>query len=118
MLFILVGLCVFLLIVLLCVFTLLLSELSVFSSSREESSSFECGFEHNSLSRVPFSLRYFLLTLVFLIFDIEIMYLIITPYLLYSFNSNALLLFLVLFIVVLLIGLIYEWLDGSLDWVI
>lgn len=40
--------------------------------NREEMSSYECGFEHHNVSRVPFSLRYFFLTLIFLLFDLEI----------------------------------------------
>lgn len=49
------------------------------SSHREESSTYECGFEHHSYSRVPFSIRYFMLTLIFLVFDIEIMFLLFLP---------------------------------------
>jgi NADH-ubiquinone oxidoreductase chain 3 len=88
-------------------------------STREESSSFECGFEHNSLSRLPFSLRYFLLTVVFLVFDMEVIFLAFIPV---SFFFNASLIFstfiIVLFLLLLLVGLFYEWVDGSLDWVI
>lgn len=47
--------------------------------SREEISSYECGFEHAGHSRVPFSFRYFLLTLIFLVFDIEIVFLLFLP---------------------------------------
>ena len=43
---------------------------------REETTPYECGFEHHSLARVPFSLRYFFLTLVFLLFDLEIVLLV------------------------------------------
>lgn len=61
---------VFLVVLLLKLLSFFISEMSLLA--REESRSYECGFEHNNLSRVPFSLRYFLLTLVFLLFDLEI----------------------------------------------
>jgi len=84
---------------------------------REEISSYECGFEHSSLSRVPFSLRYFFLTLVFLLFDLEIILIMFIPYTIFSSNYLLSILILFFFIFILYISLIYEWNDGSLEWV-
>ena len=84
---------------------------------REELSSFECGFEHHSLSRVPFSLRYFFLTLIFLLFDLEIVLIMFLPSLLFSSSFVFSILVLGVFIIFLYIGLVYEWQDGSLEWV-
>lgn len=102
---------------------LFLKVLSFFISERiplirEEVSSFECGFEHHSVSRVPFSLRYFFLTLIFLLFDLEIVLIIFLPFLVFSVNSTISLLVLFIFIIILYLSLIYEWNDGSLEWVI
>lgn len=85
--------------------------------SREELSSYECGFEHHRLSRVPFSLRYFFLTLIFLLFDLEIILLLFFPFSFsFSFEFTTLI-FVFLFVAFLYIGLLYEWKDGRLDWI-
>lgn len=57
--------------------SVLLSERSVLR--REELSPYECGFEHHNVSRIPFSMRYFILTLLFLLFDLEIVFLLLLP---------------------------------------
>jgi len=93
--------------------SLLLSERLILS--REELSCYECGFDPNSLSRIPFSLRYFLLTLVFLLFDLEVVLMLFVPYLFgASFYSYGV--FVVMtFLFILLVGLVYEWHSGALD---
>lgn len=83
--------------------------------NREELRSYECGFEHHNLSRVPFSLRYFFLTLIFLLFDLEIILMIFLPYSIFSANLNFVLLVVTSFVFILFLGLIYEWIDGSLE---
>ena len=75
---------------------------------REEMRSYECGFEHHNLSRVPFSLRYFFLTLIFLLFDLEIVLMIFLPSLIFSVSYLLSLLILSFFVVVLFLSLIYE----------
>lgn len=84
--------------------------------NREELSPYECGFEHHNVSRIPFSLRYFFLTLVFLLFDLEIVLMLFMPYYLLSSFYLVRLCFLLVFVLVLYLRLIYEWNDGTLEW--
>ena len=74
--------------------------------------SFECGFDVLCDSRIPFSLRFFLLTVVFLIFDVEIVLLLPIPFIMGRVEGC---LVAGVFFGVLILGLVYEWFDGSLD---
>nr|ASY98580.1 NADH dehydrogenase subunit 3 [Camelomantis moultoni] len=83
---------------------------------REKSSPFECGFDPMSSSRLPFSLRFFLIAIIFLIFDVEIA--LILPMTIIPNSSNMFIwtttsLF---FILILTVGLYHEWNQGSLEW--
>nr|YP_010731603.1 NADH dehydrogenase subunit 3 [Homoneura picta]WEW51821.1 NADH dehydrogenase subunit 3 [Homoneura picta]WGM80967.1 NADH dehydrogenase subunit 3 [Homoneura picta] len=83
---------------------------------REKSSPFECGFDPKSSSRLPFSLRFFLITIIFLIFDVEIA--LILPMIL-IINFSTIMVWSVtsiIFIIILLGGLYHEWNQGMLDW--
>lgn len=93
---------------------LLISEASALS--REELRSYECGFEHHNVSRLPFSFRYFLLTLIFLLFDLEVVLLLGVAYVSsFSSFSSFFLLVCLSFLVVLVLGWLYEFYLGSLD---
>nr|ATR80957.1 NADH dehydrogenase subunit 3 [Blepharipa sp. CMERI-Uzi-001] len=83
---------------------------------REKSSPFECGFDPKSMSRMPFSLRFFLITIIFLIFDVEIA--LILPIILIMKFSNLIMwtITTIIFIIILLIGLYFEWNQGMLNW--
>lgn len=84
--------------------------------TREELGCYECGFEQNNLSRIPFSMRYFFLTLIFLLFDLEIVFLLFIIYFIFSGYFFYGLIVFIFFVVVLFMGLVYEWLEGSLEW--
>jgi NADH-ubiquinone oxidoreductase chain 3 len=100
---------VLLLVLFLTAVKILLMDSYTTSFTREEASPYECGFEQHSLSRIPVSIRYFLLTLVFLIFDIEIMLLMFTPYdILVGVSKSAVILVSIFFLGVLFLGLIFE----------
>nr|YP_010159299.1 NADH dehydrogenase subunit 3 [Perlesta teaysia]QRG31745.1 NADH dehydrogenase subunit 3 [Perlesta teaysia] len=83
---------------------------------REKSSPFECGFDPKSSSRLPFSLRFFLIAVIFLIFDVEIALLL--PLILILPYSNLSTWFTVglFFLIILLVGLYHEWNQGALEW--
>nr|YP_010397350.1 NADH dehydrogenase subunit 3 [Glycyphana fulvistemma]UQJ77457.1 NADH dehydrogenase subunit 3 [Glycyphana fulvistemma] len=85
---------------------------------REKASPFECGFDPKSSSRMPFSLQFFLIAVIFLIFDVEITLLI--PLILTMNLCNLMSYFIVtvIFIIILLLGLYHEWNQGALDWAI
>ena len=76
--------------------------------NREKSTPFECGFDPKNKARVPFSTRFFLLAVIFLVFDIEIALLMPIPLILSSFITTRSLLARVFFFIVLILGLIHE----------
>nr|QVL28820.1 NADH dehydrogenase subunit 3 [Mallota bellus] len=85
-------------------------------ADREKSSPFECGFDPMSSSRLPFSLKFFLITIIFLIFDVEIA--LILPMILIMNFSNLFMWTItsIIFILILLLGLYHEWNQGMLNW--
>nr|QXU57657.1 NADH dehydrogenase subunit 3 [Cherax parvus] len=83
---------------------------------REKMSPFECGFDPKASARLPFSLRFFLIAVIFLIFDVEITLLLplasLTPFTnIWTWSLAGL-----YFLIVLLVGLYYEWHKGALEW--
>nr|YP_009827243.1 NADH dehydrogenase subunit 3 [Trichopria drosophilae]QIV21183.1 NADH dehydrogenase subunit 3 [Trichopria drosophilae] len=82
----------------------------------EKMLSFECGFDLFSIQRMPFSLQFYLISIIFLIFDIEIS--LLMP-MLYSINMILLYKWILIFnfmIIILLLGLYLEWNEGILYW--
>merc|ERR1712243_301640 len=75
---------------------------------REKASPFECGFDPLGSARIPFSLRFFLLAVIFLVFDIEIVLLMPLPLALAQGQILAPTLGAILFLLILIIGLVHE----------
>nr|ASY98281.1 NADH dehydrogenase subunit 3 [Acontista multicolor] len=96
------------------IITNLLSMKSI--EDREKSSPFECGFDPISSSRLPFSLRFFLIAIIFLIFDVEIALILPMTIILSCSNLMTWTLTSILFIMILTLGLYHEWNQGSLEW--
>nr|YP_010585932.1 NADH dehydrogenase subunit 3 [Maesaipsyche stengeli]UZZ43655.1 NADH dehydrogenase subunit 3 [Maesaipsyche stengeli] len=83
---------------------------------QEKMSPFECGFDPKSLTRLPFSIQFFIITIIFLIFDVEIS--IILP-LIFSIKLTNMMSWYVMasvFISILLLGIMYEWYQNLLNW--
>nr|ALO77559.1 NADH deshydrogenase subunit 3 [Dicronychus sp. DIC01]ARH54370.1 NADH dehydrogenase subunit 3 [Dicronychus cinereus] len=83
---------------------------------REKSSPFECGFDPKSSARVPFSLQFFLIAVIFLIFDVEIALLLPLIPTMKITNILNLIMITLIFIFILLGGLYHEWKQGALNW--
>nr|WRQ18192.1 NADH dehydrogenase subunit 3 [Igerna wilsoni] len=84
--------------------------------NKQKASPFECGFNPMSSKRLPFSIHFFLMAVLFLIFDIEII--IIMP-MIFSLKYVMLKLWVMtsyMTIITLLVGLYNEWFQGMLKW--
>nr|YP_009344786.1 NADH dehydrogenase subunit 3 [Cichlasoma dimerus]ALR69056.1 NADH dehydrogenase subunit 3 [Cichlasoma dimerus] len=79
-------------------------------------SPYECGFDPLGSARLPFSLRFFLVAILFLLFDLEIALLLPLPW--GDQLSSPLMTFTWAFTILTLLtlGLIYEWVQGGLEW--
>nr|YP_010615469.1 NADH dehydrogenase subunit 3 [Dodona dipoea]WAT94139.1 NADH dehydrogenase subunit 3 [Dodona dipoea] len=84
---------------------------------REKCSPFECGFDPKSLARIPFSLHFFLITVIFLIFDVEIALIFPIIPLFKIVNFIIWTKISMFFILMLLIGLFHEWNQNMLNWI-
>lgn len=81
----------------------------------EKVSVYECGFDPFGDSRQKFEVRFFLVGILFIIFDLEISFLfpwsvVLSDLLSFGFWT------MILFLFILTIGLVYEWLKGGLEW--
>nr|APF47455.1 NADH dehydrogenase subunit 3 [Protapanteles sp. 1 SNS-2016] len=109
---------IFLLIIILIIFLNWLISIKFKSSILEKNSPFECGFEPFESSRLPFSIHFYLISILFLIFDIEIVLLFpmmnslkILNYMNWLYSSLMILL-------ILFLGLEFEKKEGILKWFI
>uniref|UniRef100_A0AAU7BAF5 NADH-ubiquinone oxidoreductase chain 3 n=1 Tax=Dendroplectron aucklandense TaxID=3073470 RepID=A0AAU7BAF5_9ORTH len=83
---------------------------------REKNSPFECGFDPMNSARLPFSLQFFLIAVIFLIFDVEIALLLPMIFTFHWSNIQIWMYTLMFFILILIIGLFHEWNQGALEW--
>nr|QNS38229.1 NADH dehydrogenase subunit 3 [Ciccaba nigrolineata] len=86
------------------------------SPNQEKLSPYECGFDPLGSARLPFSIRFFLVAILFLLFDLEIALLLPLPWAIQLQSPATTLTWTFIMITLLTLGLIYEWMQGGLEW--
>ena len=88
---------------------------AVFNPDNEKNSAYECGFEPFESARLKFDVRFYLVAILFVIFDLEVAFLF--PWAV-GFQHIGSLGFwsMMLFLLILTIGFVYEWKKGALEW--
>ena len=81
----------------------------------EKLSPYECGFEAFEDARMKFDVRYYLIAILFILFDLEIAFLFPWAVVLQEIGLFGFLA-MVLFLAILVVGFIYEWMKGALEW--
>nr|YP_009252158.1 NADH dehydrogenase subunit 3 [Exilisciurus exilis]ALP86373.1 NADH dehydrogenase subunit 3 [Exilisciurus exilis]ARH02655.1 NADH dehydrogenase subunit 3 [Exilisciurus exilis] len=87
------------------------------NSYMEKTSPYECGFDPMGSARLPFSMKFFLIAITFLLFDLEIALLLPLPWASQTSNLKLLLMVALMLLLILILGLAYEWLQKGLEWV-
>ena len=87
----------------------------------EKLSAFECGFEAFEDARMKFDVRYYLIGIIFILFDLEIAFLFPWATIFKEIvNTESVKLFgfieMLIFIAILVVGYVYAWAKGALDW--
>nr|YP_009473006.1 NADH dehydrogenase subunit 3 [Melanophryniscus moreirae]ASV64492.1 NADH dehydrogenase subunit 3 [Melanophryniscus moreirae] len=90
--------------------------LPVVAPDSEKLSPYECGFDPLGSARLPYSMRFFLVAILFLLFDLEIALLLPTPWATQLPTPLLTTLWSSLILILLTLGFIYEWLQGGLEW--
>nr|QUG10103.1 NADH dehydrogenase subunit 3 [Melanitta perspicillata] len=82
----------------------------------EKLSPYECGFDPLGSARLPFSIRFFLVAILFLLFDLEIALLLPLPWAIQLQSPLLTLAWTTAILLLLTLGLAYEWSQGGLEW--
>ena len=81
----------------------------------EKNSPYECGFEAFEDARMKFDVRYYLVAILFILFDLEIAFLFPWAVVLQEIGLFGFVAMMV-FLAILVVGFIYEWMKGALEW--
>nr|AUR26817.1 NADH dehydrogenase subunit 3 [Nesoptilotis leucotis] len=98
------------------ILTLLNFWLAQMNPDSEKLSPYECGFDPLGSARLPFSVRFFLVAILFLLFDLEIALLLPLPWAIQLQSPITTLTWMFIIVSLLTLGLIYEWIQGGLEW--
>jgi NADH-quinone oxidoreductase subunit A len=89
--------------------------LGVHRPDSEKLSPYECGFEAFEDARMKFDVRYYLVAILFILFDLEIAFLFPWAIVLREIGMFGFLA-MVVFLAILVVGFVYEWKKGALEW--
>nr|ABS29928.1 NADH dehydrogenase subunit 3 [Chalcorana mocquardi] len=90
--------------------------LPLISPNTEKLSPYECGFDPLGSARLPYSMRFFLVAILFLLFDLEIALLLPVPWAIQLQSPIMALTWASTIVILLTLGFAYEWLQGALEW--
>nr|YP_009502799.1 NADH dehydrogenase subunit 3 [Idiurus macrotis]ASM91470.1 NADH dehydrogenase subunit 3 [Idiurus macrotis] len=85
-------------------------------TSQEKLSPYECGFDPMIPARLPFSMKFFMVAITFLLFDLEIALLLPLPWASQTNYLNRMACTALILISILALGLAYEWYQKGLEW--
>ncbi|YP_006503764.1 NADH dehydrogenase subunit 3 (mitochondrion) [Aotus nancymaae] len=83
----------------------------------EKHNPYECGFDPTTSARLPFSMKFFLVAITFLLFDLEIALLLPLPWATQMNNLMLTVNMILTLLVILALGLAYEWTQKGLEWI-
>ena len=83
--------------------------------SSEKLSPYECGFEAFEDARMRFDVRYYLIAILFIVFDLEIAFLFPWAVVFMELGAQAIVA-MTIFLAILVVGFVYEWKKGALEW--
>ena len=107
-------------IILIIIISVILLSLSLFlsnkNSDKEKLTIYECGFMMITKVGNPFSIKFFIVAILFLVFDLEIVLLLPWSVSIFNFGSIYSHYIMLIFLLILILSLAYEWFKGGLEW--
>nr|BDU14628.1 NADH dehydrogenase subunit 3 [Buergeria japonica] len=90
--------------------------LPIVSPDPEKLSPYECGFDPLGSARLPYSMRFFLVAILFLLFDLEIALLLPSPWAIQLPDPVTTIIWASIILILLTAGFAYEWMQAGLEW--